>query len=129
MSAKFLIDNNLSVQLAKGMKEFGENVFHLTEEFSPDTADPIWLKHIGENNIFLVTRDNAIRRRPAELRALKNHKIGAFFLGGKDLTRCQLILQLVRNWPRIKEFASKTERPFAFRVRPYGREIDPIPLT
>ena len=36
---KFFVDNNLSPQLAKGMKAFGEDVIHITELF-PDHADP-----------------------------------------------------------------------------------------
>jgi len=125
---KFFIDNNLSVQLAEGMQGFGEKVEHLRETFPEDTADTVWLRHIGEKRIILITRDNRIRRRPAELMALHEYKVGAFFLAGKNKTRCELIKQLVRNWPRIKEYALKTKCPFAFRVPPTGAKIKQIPL-
>jgi len=126
---KFFIDNNLSQQLAVGMRGFGEHVIHLKDKFSPDTDDPIWLKFIGENGLILVTRDERIRWRPAELRALKDHKVGAFFLGGKNRTRCQLIQQLVRSWPRMKDLAGKTKTPFVFRVPPQGTKVTQIPLS
>ena len=48
---------------------------------------------------------------------------GAFFMGGKNRNRCQLIQQLVRNWPRMKELAKKTRVPFAFRVPPSGTKF------
>ena len=53
---------------------------------------------------------------------------GAFFMGGKNRNACQLIQQLVRNWPRMKEIAEKTRRPFAFRIRPKGAKFDLLPL-
>jgi len=111
------------------MKAFGEDLIHLRELFSADTDDVRWLHHIGKNQMFLITRDERIRRRPAELKALREYEIGAFFLGGKNRSRCELIQQLVRNWPRIKEYARTTRRPFAFRVPSRGTKFDPISIA
>lgn len=124
----FFIDNNLSQQLARGMKEFGEDVTHLQDHFPPDTDDPIWLERVGAEGWTLITRDDRVRFRPAEIQALREHRVGAFFLGGKSRSRCDLIQQLVRNWPRMKDLAARTRRPFAFRVPPSGVKIDVIPL-
>lgn len=120
---KFFIDNNLSHKLALGMKAFGENVDHLQDHFPSDAPDTEWLEYIGKNSFFLITRDDMIRRNPAEIQALKMHGVGAFFLGGKNRSRCELIQQLVRNWPRIKETASKNTKPFAYRVPPSGTKF------
>ena len=125
---RFFVDNNLSPQLAKGLKAFGEDVVHLQEIFPENAEDPEWLARIGSEGWLLVTRDNRIRFRPAEWTALKEHGVGAFFMGGKKRNRCQLIQQLVRNWPQIKECARNTKRPFAFRVRPTGGKFDRLPL-
>jgi predicted nuclease of predicted toxin-antitoxin system len=125
---KFFIDNNLPQQLANGLKGFGENVMHLTEQFPPDTEDVGWLTYVGSLELILVTRDERIRHNPFELKSLREHKVGAFFLGGKNRKRCDLIQQIVRNWPRMKELASKTDRPFAFRIPPTGSKIVSIPL-
>ena len=125
---RFFIDNNLSEHLARGMKAFGEDVVHLKEFFAEDTDDPVWLARIGSEGWFLVTRDDRVRFRPAELTALKEHRVGAFFLGGKNRTRCELIQQVVRNWPRIKEFARKSRPPFACRIPPTGTKFVTLPL-
>jgi len=125
---RFFIDNNLSEQLARGMAEFGEDVVHLKKFFAADTDDEVWLERIGSEGWFLITRDDRVRFRPAELTALKENRVGAFFLAGKNLNRCQLIQQLVRNWPRIKEHAKRTRPPFAFRVPPSGAKFDTYPL-
>ena len=82
---RFFVDNNLSQKLAKGMAAFGEDVIHLKEEFPEETIDTEWLKYVGEEGLVLITRDEAIRRNPAELAALREYKVGAFFLGGKNL--------------------------------------------
>ena len=125
---RFFVYNNLGENHAKGMKGFGEDVVHLKEFFAPDTDDPVWLARIGAEGWYLVTRDLHVRKRPGELEALKEHSVGAFFLGGKNRTRCELIRQLVTNWPRLKELASKTRAPFAYRVPPSGTKIRQLPL-
>jgi hypothetical protein len=122
----FFIDHNLSPSLAKGMEGFEEPVTHLTFHFQPDVEDTTWLEFIGKNGWFLITRDDRIRRNPLELLAFRQHKVGAFFLGGKGRKRCELIQQLVRNWPRIKEYARNTRRPFAYRVPPKGTKFGKI---
>ena len=125
---RFFIDNNLSPKLAKGMHEFGEDVQHLKDHFPDDAEDVNWLEYIGQNRFLLITRDLRIRWNPAELEALRKHKIGAFFLSGKNLTYCKIIQQVVRNWPRMKEYANKTKRPFAYKIPPRGAKISSIQL-
>ena len=110
------------------MRAFGEDVIHITETFPDDTHDTEYLSRVGSEGWFLVTRDNRIRYRPAERTALKEHQIGAFFMGGKNRNRCELIRQLVRNWRRMKELARKTPAPFAFHVPPSGTKSRPLPL-
>ncbi len=124
---KFCLDNNLSQQLAKGMKGFGEDVVHLTEFLLPEVEDAEFLAYIGSKGWYLVTRDHKIRYRPAESAALRKHQVGAFFMSGKNLGRCQLTQQIVRNWPKMKELAKKTKRPFAFRVPPNGKMLNRFP--
>lgn len=102
---KFFIDNNLGKQLSDGMKGFGESVTHLQNVFPEAEDDPIWLPYVGKHDLFLITRDDRIRWRPAELAALRDNHVGAFFLGGKNRNRCKLIQQLVRNRPQMKRLA------------------------
>lgn len=125
---KFFLDNNLSENLAQGLKSFGEDVIHLKDMFNEDTEDQIWLKQIGQKKMFLITRDERIRRNPFELNALKTYKVGAFFLGGKNLGRCKIIQQVVRNWPRIKELSARKNPPFAYRIPPQGTKFSQIDL-
>ena len=120
---RFFFDNNVSLHLVNGMRAFGENVIHLQEKFPENTDDVIWLKHLGENKMVLITRDEKIRWNPAERDAFRKHKVGAFFLSGKNLDRCRMIQQVVKNWPRIKEYARKSKPPYFFRVPSRGTKF------
>ena len=110
------------------MRVFGENVVHLTDDFQPGTADEDWLMEVGRRGWFLVTRDQMIRKRPAQKAALRRYGVGAFFLGGKDLDRCRQIIQIVRGWPRMKEHAAREKRPFAFNLNQSGTTLKRVAL-
>ncbi len=124
----FFLDNNLSPNLATGMKAFGEDVIHLQDCFPEDVQDTEWLKFIGEKNYFLITHDDNIRHNPLELESLRKYKIGAFFVGVKNRKRWELVQQLVRNWPRIKEYAAIKRKPFAYRIPPSGTKFVKYPI-
>ena len=119
----FFFDNNLSEHLVDGLRAFGEDVIHLKEVFRNDEQDISWLKYIGEKKYFLVTRDEHVRFNPTELQTLKEYNVGAFFVGGKNLNRCAIIKQIVRNWPRVKEFSARTKVPFMYRIPPSGTKF------
>lgn len=125
---RFFVDNNLSPGLAKGMKGFGEDIVHLQDYFSTDADDELWLAHIGTKKWILITRDDRIRFRLSELAALREHRVGAFFMGGKHRDGCQLVQQLARNWLRMKDLADKTRKAFAFRIPPSGKKLKPLTL-
>jgi predicted nuclease of predicted toxin-antitoxin system len=127
---RFFIDNNLSPHLAEGLKGFGEDVIHKLEMFPPDTDDVVWLEYIGKKGLVLITRDENIRWNPAEIKAIRDYKVAAFFLGGKNRSRCQLIQQVVKNFPRIKEYSNRFSRrkPYSFRVPPTGTKFTRVTL-
>ena len=126
MDMRFFFDNNLSYRLAKGMQEFGEEVEHLRDSFNRDAQDVDWLPYVGNQGLFLVTKDKRIRKNPSERALLKQHKIGTFFLIAGDKTHWQIVEQIVRNWTRIKNFAEENnkKRPFICRIRASGKNFD-----
>ncbi len=124
----FVFDNCLSPKLAKGMAAFGEDAIHLTDRFRSDTPDVEWLPWVAKEGHILITKDDHLRWRPAEKKALLTYKIGAFFLGGKNLGAFDMVQQVVRHWPRMKEIAAGERRPFAYRLRPKGGEFEKLPL-
>lgn len=127
---RFAFDENLSLQLAQAMQllDSAVDVKHTTELFGLGAEDPDFLPKLGAEVRFLVTRDTRQRKRPAELDAWKRHSVGAFVLGGKNLDAWALVTQVVLGWPKMKEAAAKTTRPFAYRVRPAGGKLEPLSL-
>ena len=125
---KFIFDENLSPKLARGLKEFGEETSHLRDYFAEGTSDEEWLRRIGEEGWTLITLDKRIRRRPIERDALKNYKVGAFFLGGKTMRRWDYVKQIVRAWENIKHLAESETPPFAYQINTYGTKIEKLSL-
>ncbi len=119
----FFFDNNLSPKLAKAINELDEvyPIIHLRDIFPADTEDEIWLRHVGNNNMVLVSRDTKIRKHPAEINAIRKHRIGAFFLIGKKYTKWQGIRQLICAWEEIRTLVSETTKPFVFQVSLRGK--------
>jgi predicted nuclease of predicted toxin-antitoxin system len=126
---RFFFDNNLSYRLVDGLKAFGEDVVHLTEYFSADEKDTVWLEYIGQNGWVLITRDEKIRWNPAELAAFRRNRVGAFFLGGKNKSGWDLIQQIIRVWPTINDYAEHTNKPYAFRIPPNGTKFTKMDLS
>jgi hypothetical protein len=123
---KFIVDENLGPPIAHGMAGFKEPIVHVAdcEDLGKGVQDPTLLEYIGRKGWFLLTIDKKISKNPEEKHSFRKHKIGAFFLGGDHRSNCFRIQQLVRNWPKIKELAAKTTRPFVYRVRPTGTKIE-----
>ena len=125
---KFLIDENLSVKIAHSLKEIDQDVVHVTEALYQGAPDTEVLEFAGDNDCFLITKDNRIRYKPNEKAALREHKVGVFLLGGKNVSFLETFQQLIRNWDKILDCAASTKRPFVRRIRPKGRAIDEISI-
>lgn len=125
---KCFFDENLGIQLAHGLRGFGEDAIHLTEVFSPGTPDVDWLPYVAEKGYILFTIDKRIRRRPLELAIIKEHKIGAFFLMGKTMSRWNYIRQIIRAWHKIEATVIKETPPFAYQISPKGTKVTEVPL-
>ena len=125
---KFLIDENLSVKIARSLRDIDQDVFHVTEVLSQGAPDTEVLEFAGDNDYLLITKDNRIRYKPNEKAALRKHKVGIFLLGGKNVSFLETYQQLIRNWDKILECAASTKGPFVRRIRPRGRVIEEVSI-
>ena len=124
---KCFFDDILGPALAVGLKGFGVDAMHLLEEFDPGTPDIDWLPYVAERGYVLFTRDNKILLRPQERAILKEHKIGTFFLSGKNMSRWDHIRQIIRAWHKIED-AAKDKPPFAYKINRHGTALKKISL-
>lgn len=126
---KFFFDNNVSPKLAGAMKclEGDEAVLHLTDRYAPDTPDEEWLEFIGREGIVLISRDRMIRKRAGEFLTFRRHKVGAFFLTGKDVGKWGEARQIINAWENIKDLAGRTKTPYVYQVSRHSK-VTRIPL-
>ena len=124
---KCFFDENLGIQLVRGLRGFGEDIVHLTEIFDPGKPDVEWLPYVAQNGYVLFTVDKRIRRRPLERAIIIEYKVGAFFLAGKEMSRWNYIRQIIRAWHKI-ENAAKDEPPFLYQVTRSGSDVENLPL-
>ena len=132
----FFWDRNIPKSIPEAVRSLHppfENELH-SEHFpqfeqSPENGDDTWLSVLGDNGWFLLTRDHQIHRKPNEAAAIRQHKIGCFYIWGRNAKTWDIARCLIRALPAILKAAETTERPFIYRVDQFGRlERVPLPL-
>lgn len=93
------------------------------EETVPDDE---WLERCADEGWIVLTKDKRIRRRPAEIEALRIHSVRAFVLASGNLTAEVQARRFIENRARI-EAACEESGPFVYSVQPHriGRLFPP----
>lgn len=82
----------------------------------PNTKDPVWVPVVAGNGWLIITRDKKMRRRPAEIEAIKANSARVVALSGSGAKSLWGQLELVvANWSRIETLAVETG-PFFYRL-------------
>ena len=104
--------------------------------FPPNTKDDEWLSDIGSKGWFAFSHDRKWHQEIPNLAAIKQHKIGCFYLWGAEVSTWEKVCFFVRHWERIVEAARSTPRPFVFYVSKSGsldrvelNEIETVPVA
>jgi hypothetical protein len=86
------------------------------QRFAPAAPDTEWLAVAGAEGWLVLTRDQNIRRRPAELAAARAAGICMFVLGQGNLSAAETAQIVVGAWPRIVRTAGGARRPAIFTL-------------
>lgn len=78
--------------------------------------DEQWLRRAGEEQWVVLTKDDRIRYRQAELAVLASHRVRAFVLPGGNMSAAEQADRLIRNIDRIRRVCRK-DGPFVYVVR------------
>lgn len=89
------------------------------EEEAQRLADEVWLRDAGENDWVVLTKDDAIRRRPAERDALMEAAVRAFCLTTARLRGSEQVERFVLNRHRILQQA-REPGPYIYGVYESG---------
>lgn len=86
---EFFIDRSLGKSIAEGLRDCGLTVHTMASVYGEKAAqrldDQVWLRDAGNNGWIVLTKDDAIRRRPAERDALIEAGVRVFCLTSAQL--------------------------------------------
>lgn len=108
----FFVDRSLGKhRLPDGLRSSGLVVETLASYFgeveAQSVADEVWLTEAGRSDWVVLTKDERIRRRPAELAAVQRHAVRVFCLTSASLTGEQQVERFVTNRHRMLQRAKK----------------------
>ena len=124
-SPEFFVDRSLGKSIVDGLRAVGLTAHSMADIYGEKRAqllaDEVWLRDAGENDWIVLTKDDAIRRRPAERDALTEASVRAFCLTNRNLRGAEQTKRFVSNRYRILRQAQKPG-PYIYGVPPVASE-------
>lgn len=119
---KLLLDECCGGSLAAALRARGAIV--VEAGFDPalprGTPDQAVLRWAGANGFAFLTRDRHLKTRPAELAAIKAHRVAVFYVPPSPRSREELCKAVTAALPRIARSLAREDRPFVRRILPNG---------
>jgi hypothetical protein len=120
---EFFVDRSLGKSIVEGLRAAGLVVRSMTDVYGEDRAqrlpDEVWLRDVGQHDWVVLTKDDAIRRRPAERDAMIDAAVRVFCLTTAQLRGAEQAERFVQNRHRIIRQARKPG-PYIFGVYQKG---------
>jgi hypothetical protein len=120
---EFFIDRSLGKSIVEGLRTAGLTVHSMADVYGEKRAqrlaDEIWLRDAGKNDWIVLTKDDAIRRRPAERDALTQAAVRVFCLTNRSMRGAEQTARFVSNRHRILRQARKPG-PYIYGVYEKG---------
>ena len=121
-------DKNIGTTIPRALRMLNPpdvSVRYYQEEYpgsssTPEPGDDLWLSDVGNKGWFVVTQDQRLHRNAPELRAIKHHNVGCFYLKGASDSRWDIFRHFVCSFDRIIQVAEDTPRPFVYRIQRTG---------
>jgi hypothetical protein len=125
-AALLLIDRCAwSRKLGEALNQAGIQFVAHHEIFAPACPDEEWMKVAGQKGWIVLTRDQAIRRKPNELKAFREAKLIMFALASGNASAEDTARLVVALYPRILRKARSSKPPAMFSVTLAGG-INPV---
>lgn len=119
----FFVDRSLGKSIVAGLRAAGLKVLSMADVYGEKAAqllpDEVWLRDAGENDWVVLTKDDAIRRRPAERDALTEAEVRVFCLTNRNMRAADQTERFVANRHRIVRQARKPG-PYIYGVYEAG---------
>lgn len=114
---------NLPEAIRKARPPFGieyQNDKKGTHKFKQDTPDDVWLSAVGKSGWIVLSHDRKFHQIETECSAIKQHKIGCFYLWGNNAPTWEKLRCFVRAQDRMLEAVKTAPRPFIFEITQLG---------
>jgi hypothetical protein len=116
---EFFVDRSLGKSVVAGLREVGLTVPSMADIYGEQQAqrlpDESWLRDAGEHGWVVLTKDDAIRRRPAERDAMIQASVRVVCLTTAQLRGADQIERFVSNRHRIAR-QSRKPGPYIYGV-------------
>lgn len=120
---EFFVDRSLGKSIVEGLRVAGLTVHSMADVYGEDRAqrlpDEVWLRDTGAKGWVVLTKDDAIRRRPAERDAMTAAAVRVFCLTAAQLRGADQTERFVANRHRIVRQSRKTG-PYIYGVYEKG---------
>ncbi len=120
---EFFVDRSLGKSIVVALRAAGLTVHSMAEVYGEERAqrlpDEVWLRDVGEKGWVVLTKDDAIRRRPAERDAMVAAAVRVFCLTTAQLRGAEQAERLVTNRHRIVR-RSRKPGPYIYGVYETG---------
>ena len=128
-SPVLFFDRDVGTALPKalGVLKLPTTVEHHQAHFPVDSHDDAWMAQVGSRGWTVIGHDSRHHLEGAELYAIKEYRMGCFYLWGSQAPRWEKMRCFLRAYERILHAIEGTPRPFIYRVTQHGR-LTPIVL-
>lgn len=120
---EFFVDRSLGKSIVEGLRAVGLAAHSMSDVYGEQPGqllrDEVWLRDAGENDWIVLTKDDAIRRRPAERDALTEAAVRVFCLTNRHLRGVEQTERFLSNRHRILRQARKPG-PYIYGVYEKG---------
>jgi hypothetical protein len=113
----FFVDRSLGrIDVPGALRAAGCNCRVHDEHFDQHTEDEVWLSEVAARNWVVLTKDERIRYRPLELKALESAGLRAFIMICGNMRGTETAAILLKAMPRILNLVAKETGPFIYYV-------------
>jgi PIN like domain len=102
---EFFVDRSLGKSIVEGLRATGLTVYSMADIYGEKRgqllADEVWLRDAGKNDWIVLTKDDAIRRRPAERDVLTDAAVRVFCLTNRNMRGAEQTERFASNRHRI----------------------------
>jgi hypothetical protein len=113
----FFIDRSLGkIDVPGALRAAGYHCEIHDEHFGQQTEDSVWLNAVADKKWIVLTKDERIRYRPLELKALESARLRAFIVICGNVRGVDTADILLKAMPKILDSVGRQKGPFIYYV-------------